>query len=209
MKTALFAIALAVAAQGIGSAQQTASLDLLRRASNPNPTLKSYTASAQLSATLHAVIPIHKNLNGTVYYLKPRRKIVFQNVSGPLSRFKDLASNTPTYDQAMAQYTITPLVDNGTASTYSLVPKNSGSRVKSIAVTVNDQTALIGHAQWSYTNGGSLTFDQTYSNTGAYHLPAKDDISARFPGYSVDGTITFSNYQPNASVSPSIFSSSQ
>jgi hypothetical protein len=30
---------------------QTASLDLLRRATNPNPTLNSYTASAQLSAT--------------------------------------------------------------------------------------------------------------------------------------------------------------
>ncbi len=63
----------------------------------PNPGLKSYTASAQLSATLHAVIPIHKVLDGTVYYLKPKRKIEFENVSGPLSRFKDLAASTPTY----------------------------------------------------------------------------------------------------------------
>jgi hypothetical protein len=34
---------------------------------------------------------------------------------------------------------------------------------------------------------------------------AKGDIAARFPGYSVDGTITFSNYAPNAPVSPSVF----
>ena len=79
-----------------GQAAQTASMDLLRRAADPNPTLTSYTASAQLSAILHALVPIRKNISGTVYYLKPRRKIEFQNVSGALARFKDLASSTPT-----------------------------------------------------------------------------------------------------------------
>lgn len=186
---------------------QTPSLDLLRRAVNPNPTLQSYTASAQLSATLHVIIPDHQTFNGTVYYLKPRRKIEFQNVSGPLSRFKDLASSTPTYDEAAAQYTITPLTDNGTVSTYSLIPKNQGSRVKSVTVTVNNSSALISQAQWSYTNGGKLVFNETYTNVGEFRLPLKADIEARFPGYSVDGTLSFSNYKPNASVSPSVFAS--
>lgn len=186
---------------------QTPSLDLLRRAVNPNPTLQSYTASAQLSATLHVIIPDHQTFNGTVYYLKPRRKIEFANVSGPLSRFKDLAASTPTYDEAAAQYTITPLTDNGTMSTYSLVPKNQGSRVKSVTVTVNNSSALISQAQWSYTNGGKLVFNETYTNVGEFRLPAKADIEARFPGYSVDGTLLFSNYKPNASVSPSVFAS--
>jgi hypothetical protein len=186
---------------------QTASLDLLRRAVNPNPTLQSYTASAQLSATLHVIVPDHQTFNGTVYYLKPRRKIEFQNVSGPLSRFKDLAASTPTYDEAAAQYTITPLIDNGTVSTYSLVPKNQGSRVKSVTVTVNNSSALISQAQWSYTNGGKLVFNETYTNVGEFRLPSKADIEARFPGYSVDGTLSFSDYKPNASVSPSVFAS--
>lgn len=206
MKTIVLAIGSVFALVGATSAP-TASLDLLRRAVNPNPTLQSYTASAQLSATLHVIIPDHKVFNGTVYYLKPRRKIEFQNVSGPLSRFKDLASTTPTYDEAVAQYTITPLTDNGTVSTYSLVPKKQGSRIKSVTVTINDASALVSHAQWLYTNGGKLDFDQTYMNVGAYRLPAKANIAARFPGYSVDGTLTFSNYQPNASVSPSVFAS--
>ena len=184
---------------------QTASLDLLRRAADPNPTLQSYTASAQLSATLHVVIPDHKVFNGTVYYLKPRRKIEFQNVSGPLSRFKDLAASAPTYDQAVAQYTIAPLQDNGATSTYSLVPKNQGSRVKSLTVSVSDSTALINHAEWLYNNGGKLDFDETYTNVGEFRLPSKANVAARFPGYSVDGTLTFSGYKPNASVSPSVF----
>lgn len=203
---AAIVLASLVAVQNARSAQ-TASLELLRRAADPNPTLQSYTASAELSATLHVIIPDHKTFSGTVYYLKPKRKIEFQDVSGPLSRFKALAASAPTYDQAVAQYTITPLQDNGTRSTYSLVPKNPGSRVKSLTVSVSDSSALVSHAQWLYTNGGKLDFDDTYANIGAFRLPVKANIAARFPGYSVDGTLAFSNYKPNASVSPSVFAS--
>ncbi len=191
----------------IGGAGSTPSLALLQRAANPNPTLASYSASAQLSATLHAILPIHKTVNGTVYYLKPNRKIVFQNLSGALAKFKDLAASAPTFDQAMTQYAITPLTDDGTTSTYSAVPKKTGSRVKSITISVNDQSALVTTAHWAYTNGGSLTFSQVYSSVGTFRLPATAQIAARFPGYSVDGTLTFSNYQPNAPVAPSVFAS--
>lgn len=187
---------------------QTASMDLLRRAVDPNPTLESYTASARLDATLHAILPVHKSYDGTVYYLKPKRKIEFENVRGALSRFKDLASSTPTYDEAVASYTITPLGNDGSVSTYSFVPKKSGSRVKSITLTVNDASALVSRAQWFYNNGGKLSFTQTYTNVGEFRLPIKTDIAARFPDYSVDGTISFANYKPNASVSPSVFAAS-
>jgi hypothetical protein len=185
------------------------SMALLARATNPNPALNSYTATAQLSALLHAVIPIHKTFNGSVYYLRPSRKIEFQGVPGALSRFRDLASTTPTYEQATQQYTITPMTDNGTISTYMLVPKNTGSRVKNVTVAIDDRSALFTQAKWNYTNGGTLTFGQAYENIGTYRLPSKAQISARFPGYSVDGTLTFANYQPNATVSPSVFASPQ
>jgi len=182
-------------------------MNLFARATNPNPTLNSYTASAQLAALLHAVIPIHKTLNGTVYYLRPTRKIEFENVPGPLSQFKELAQTTPSYDQAMQDYAITPQTDDGKYSTYSLVPKKPGGRVKSITIVITDRTALLKSAHWFYTNNGSLMFTQHYHTTGNYHLPWKATIEARFPGYSVDGTLTFSNYQLNATVPPSIFAS--
>ncbi|HET6275935.1 MAG TPA: hypothetical protein VFE16_08415 [Candidatus Cybelea sp.] len=201
---------LALTAIAASPAPATApSMALLARATNPNPTLNSYTATAQLSALLHAVIPIHKTFNGSVYYLRPSRKIEFQGVPGALSRFRDLASTTPTYEQATQQYTITPMADTGTVSTYLLVPKNTGSRVKNVTVSIGDQSALFTQAKWNYTNGGTLTFGQTYESVGAYRLPAKAQIAARFPGYSVDGTLTFANYQPNATVSPSVFASPQ
>ena len=178
-------------ARGEALGAQTASLDLLRRATDPNPTLKSYTASAKLDATLHVVIPVHKSFDGTVYYLKPKRSIEFANVSGSLSKFKDLVTSTPSYEGAMKQYTVTPLTDDGSESSYSLVPKKPGSRVKGLILSVNDQSALIERVVWSYTNGGSLRFAQTYGAVSGFALPTKSDIAARFPDYSVDGTITF------------------
>ena len=79
--------------------------------------------------------------------------------------------------------------------------------MKNVVVTVDDRSALLSNAQWNYTNGGTLSFAQAYENVGTYRLPSKATISARFPGYSVDGTLTFSKYQPNAAVSPGVFAS--
>jgi len=182
-----------------------ASLDLLRSAVDPNPTLQSYTASATLSAVLHAIVPVRERFNGTAYYLKPKRKIVFNNVPGPLASFRTLASTTPTYDEAIAEYTITPLTDDGRLSSYSLVPKKTGARVTKLVVTVDDQRALITRAVWSYTNGGKLSFNQAYETTGSYRLATTIDVSARFPEYRVDGTIRLSDFKTNVDIPPSIF----
>jgi hypothetical protein len=207
MRLWAFVILLVALAPLDANPAQMASIDLLRRAANPNPALQSYTASAELSATLHALVPVHKTFKGTVYYLKPRRKIEFQNVSGALSRFKDLASSTPSYEELTTDYTVTPLGDTGALSTYSLVPKKTGSRVEKVTVTVDDALALVRHVQWLYAGGGKLELDQSYAIVGTFQLPAKADIAARFPDYSVDGTISFSGYKPNAPVSPAVFAS--
>lgn len=186
---------------------QTASLDLLRRATNANAGLQSYTATAQLSATLHVLLPVHRTFNGTVYYLKPRREIKFDNVTGTLKRFKDLASSMPSYEELVTDYTVTPLDDAGTVSNYALVPKDAGSRIKSVTVTVDDAQAIVLHCEWLYKNGGRLDLTQTYVTVGVFQLPQKADIAARFPGYSVDGVLEITNYNPNAPVSPDVFAS--
>lgn len=196
-----------IAATSPPAANRVPPMSLLQRATNPNPSLNSYVAQAQLSAILHALIPIHKSFSGTVYYLRPKRKIELQGVPGPLSQFKDLVTTTPTYEEAMQQYTITPKTDNGKLSTYSLVPKATGGRVKELLLTISDNKAFMRTAQWNYTNGASLVFTQTYMKVGDFQLPRKADINAHFPGYSVQGTLTFSNYQPNAAVAPSVFAS--
>ena len=194
--------ALGVLICNASSPAATASLDLLKRATKLNPSLNSYTASATLTARLRTGLPLRKTLNGTVYYLKPRRRIAFENVPPPLRQFSSLMAAAPTYEEAAAKYTITPQSDDGKRSTYMLVPKASGSRVKSVTVIVDDATAVVPQVAFDYTDGGKLTFDQTYAPVESYTLPTKAQIVARFPKYSADGTLDFSNYKPNAPVTP-------
>ncbi|MGB8266936.1 MAG: hypothetical protein WCE44_11465 [Candidatus Velthaea sp.] len=181
--------------------------NLLQKAIDPNPGLHSYVAAASLAAELHAVVPLRKTFAGTDYYLRPNQKIVFDDVPGPLRRFRALASTVPTYQEVRADYTATPLSDDGTVSRYSLVPVKPDRRVSGLELTIDDRTALITRAVWSYTDGGRLSFDQKYVPVGAFRLPREETISARFPGYNVDGTLTFSDYRLDTAIPPAIFAS--
>jgi hypothetical protein len=175
-------------------------MDLFARATDPNPTLNSYTASARLSATLRGTTATRQTFSGTVYYQRPNRTIDFIGVRGPLSRFVNLVSTMPSYEQAMLRYAITPISDDGKSSSYRLVPRKKGEGVKSLIVTISDASALLKRATWNYSGGGTLSFVQTYAGVGTFRLPAKATISARLPNYRADGTLTFTKYQPNAAI---------
>jgi hypothetical protein len=106
-----------------------------------------------------------------------------------------LTTTTPTLDEAAAMNTISPVSDDGEHAVYSLIPKDTTTRVRSLTITVDDETALIARSVWSYRTGGSLTVDETYGTFGRFHLPNKIQISARFPSYGADGTVEFTNYR--------------
>lgn len=198
-------LALATAAVLLEAASPPASPDLLQRALDPNPSLRTYVASASLAAELHVLVPVHETFAGTAYYLKPKRKIVFSNVSGALARFKELAASTPTYEELSADYRTTLVSDDGTTSKYTLIPSQPGRRVTRVTLQIDDAAALVARVTWSYSDGGRLSFKQTYETVGAFRLPSQEDISARFPGYSVDGVLRLTNYEPNAPISPASF----
>jgi hypothetical protein len=174
-------------------------LDLLQSALNPNPTLKTYIATAELVAQTHP-LPLKRTFHGTVYYVAPTRKIVFDSVAGMLSRFQSLTMNTPTWAQAKRDYTISTSGDDGKTSTFTLVPTKSGGRVTSLVVLVDDATALVSRVVYRYHDGSVLSFDQRYQAAGTFQVPAAIDVSAHFPAYSVDAKIRFSDYHTNVPV---------
>jgi hypothetical protein len=175
-------------------------LHLLQMAMNPNPTLKSYIATAELVAQTHP-LPLKRTFHGTAYYVAPTRKIVFDNLPGFLSRFQTLTTSAPTWAQAKRDYTISPSGDDGETSTFTLVPTTSGGHVTSVVVLVDDAAALVSRFVYHYRDGSTLSFNQRYQTVGAFHVPAATDISAHFPGYSVEGKIRFTNYRTNVPVS--------
>jgi hypothetical protein len=191
----------------VGSMLQTASLDTLRSAIDPNPALQSYTAAATLVARVHTLVPLQQRFTGTAYYVKPKQRIVFADVPPQLAQFRALDASVPTYAEASASYVIEPLANDGRASTYELVPKKTGSRVTSLVVTVGGDTGLIKSAVWKYANGGQLTFTQQYQTIGAYRLPSTINVEARFPGYTIDGVIQLTGYQTNVDVPNAVFTS--
>lgn len=184
----LFALLLALAPAG--------NLHLLQMAMNPNPTLKSYIATADLVAKTSR-LPLSRTFHGTAYYVAPTQKIVFDNVPGFLSRFQSLTTTAPTWAQAQRDYTISPSGDDGKTSTFTLFPTASGGRVTSVVVLVDDAAALVSRFVYHYRDGSTLSFDQRYQTVGAFHVPAATDISAHFPGYSVEGKIRFMAYRTN------------
>jgi hypothetical protein len=175
-------------------------LDLLKTALNPNPTLKSYIATAELVAQTRPM-PLKRTFHGTAYYLAPTQKIVFDHVPGMLSRFQALSTNTLTWAQAKKDYAISPSGDDGKTSTFTLVPTTSGGRVTSLVVLVDDAAALMSRVVYHYRDGSVLSFDERYQTVGAFHVPAATNISAHFPGYSVEGMIRFTEYRTNVPVS--------
>jgi hypothetical protein len=187
---------------------QAASLNLLRAALDPNPTLQSYIARATLVARVHP-LPIAKKFTGTAYYVKPKAKIVFDHVPPVLNSLRALDMTTPTFADATANYAITPLTNDGRSSTFGLDPKHAGSRVKSLVLTLDDDAAVITNAVWSYTNGGSLRFKWQRTTIGIYRVPSTIQIAASFPGYAIDGVIQLSNYRMNVGVPPDVFEAAQ
>jgi hypothetical protein len=179
---------------------------LLPVALDPNPALRSYVASATLVARAHP-IPLARTFTGVAYYERPTRKIVFDSVPRALSALKTLETTIPSYTQATADYVIAPLGDDGKASTFSLTPK-APRRVTAITVTVDDTAHLILHAVWKYQDGSTLTVDEHYSAVGLFRLQSSIDVSARFHGYSVDGTIRLTGYRTNVDVPQNVFSPS-
>jgi hypothetical protein len=179
---------------------------LLPLALDPNPALHSYVANATLVARAHP-IPLARKFTGVAYYERPTRKIVFESVPRALSAFKTLETTIPSYAQATTDYVIAPIGDDGKASTFSLTPKAAG-RVTGLMVTVDDTARLIAHAVWTYRDGSTLTVDEHYAPGGPFRLQSSIDVSARFHGYSVDGTIQLTGYRTNVDLPQTVFTPS-
>lgn len=168
--------------------------DLLMSALDPNPGLNTYTAAALLNVTLHAGLPVHKTFTGTMYYNRPTQRLVLNNANGALSKYKDMRMTLPSKDEVFQEYTLTSTNDDGTTSKFVFTPKATNSRVQTVTVSVLDGTKLIHDVRWGYTNGSSLVIAPAFEKVSDYNLAPHEDITARFPGYSVDATLNLSNY---------------
>jgi hypothetical protein len=178
----------------LAAAPAPPSSDLLTSAIDPNPSLTTYTATAKLDLTLHAGLPVHKTLHGTMYYNRPTQRIVLDDANGVLTKYKDMRMTLPSKDELFREYTLTSTSDDGSNTHFILTPKKQDARVATVTLSVDDGQKLIHDVRWAYKNGSSLQITPVFQKLSDYTLIAHEDVAARFPGYSVDGALALSGY---------------
>ena len=205
------ALALTLAAP-LSAAPQTgpAMLDehnngLFKRMIALNGGLRTYTAAVHLDVAMKSFPFISPSIDGNVYYEKPdKTAIVFETVPALASQFKKVYPRLDPPAAWMTLYDIAVMSDDGTTTLFRLRPKKNG-RVDHLDVKVDDATATVRSYSWTYKDGGSISFDQSFTSIAGNYLPEKQTGHVDLPAYKADVTSAFSNYKLNVSIAPSIF----
>ena len=196
---ALCALALSVPRGG------QASPDMLARMSALNPRLHSYTATIHVDIALHTFPYLSPSLDGTYYHKEPSKdKISFNTVPAIAKQFDKIYPRVESPSQWNRRFRVTNEGDNGSVTTFKLVPRIRG-RVDHITASVDDKTATISQLRWDYNDGGFATLDQSFTTVDGNYVPKAQTGHVEVPNYKADVTSSFSNFKLNPPLSDSVF----
>jgi hypothetical protein len=207
IRTGVFRTALTVAlvAGSFGAGSAADSSTVYARMQQLNAGLKSYQADFHVDVTTHGFPFISPSLDGKAYYVQPdKNAVVFQSVPALANAFKKVYPQLEPPSEWPAIYDVTPAGDDGTTSTFKLVRKKNG-RIDHVDVTVDDKTATVSSMAYIYKDGGSVSFQQTYSSINGNYVIAKQTGKVDLPQYHADVASTFTNYKLNVPVDPQVF----
>lgn len=178
---------------------------LFKRMVALNSGVRSYTADVHLDVALKTFPYISPSIDGAVYFKKPDKTvIVFDTVPALASQFKKVYPKVDPPGVWSTLYDVAVIGDDGTTTLFRLRPKKNG-RVDHLDVRVDDPTATIRAYSWTYKDGGSISFDQSFTSIGGNYLVDKQSGHVDLPAYKADITSAFSNYKLNVAVADSVF----
>ena len=178
---------------------------LYKRAVALNAAVRTYKADVHLDVALKTFPYISPSLDGNVYYKKPdKQAVVFDTVPALASQFKKVYPKVDPPSRWLALYEIGVVGDADGATVYRLVPKKNG-RVEHLDVRVDDSNATIKGYTWTYKDGGSVTFDQSYTSVNGAFLIDKQTGHVELPAYKADVVSNFRNYKLNVAIDDAVF----
>lgn len=212
MKRFSVVVACVVALFGVGRAgaeQTILPLDtnspLFKRMIALNAAVRSYRADVHLDVALKTFPYISPSLDGNVYYKKPDREaVVFDTVPALASQFKKVYPKVDPPTRWLALYDVGVVGDANGSTTFRLVPKKNG-RVDHLDVRVDDTSATIASYAWTYKDGGTVSFDQQFTNLSGAYLVEKQTGHVELPAYKADVTSNFKNYKLNVAIDDTVF----
>jgi len=181
-----------------------ASSALVQRMAAVNPNLQSYTASLHVVIAFHT-LPLSPTLNGSYYFKRPdKQAVVFDSVPILAQQFQKIYPKIDPPATWQERYDVAIQSSNGGTTMLRLTPKRSG-RVAHLDVAVDDASAMPSSFTWTYVDGGTVSFDQTYERVGGNYLVRSQSGRVNLPSYNADVTTTFSNFQINVPVPDTVF----
>lgn len=174
--------------------------------------LSSYEVPVTIAGSVRvAIISVPVHMTGTQYYKAPDQQALHLNNPPSYARgLGDTLSTMGTPQTWLRDYAISAPASqpHGHHTAYVLIgtPKKSGSRVKSMTMSVSASTYVIESINFAYNNGASLvvTFIH-HTGISQYRLARSATVVAHFPGYSGNATINYGNYQLNQPIPASVF----
>jgi hypothetical protein len=204
MKTAAALFVLAALATPAPPAR--ASGDLLARMAAVNPTLRTFVATMHANVTLKTFPFLNVALVGTYYHKEPdQTKIVFTSgVPMVAQQFDKLYAHIVSPSHWSQVYTVNVVSDDGTKTTFRLVPRKRGN-VDHIDAVADDATATVESMRWNYDNGGYAEMHDRYGHAGGNLVVMSQVGHVQEPGYTADITSTIDNYSINVSIPDTVF----
>ena len=174
-----------------------------------NAHLKSYQADVHVDAAMKSFPPISPSFDGTLYFKQPdKQAVVFQTVPVLAGQLKKVYPHVEPPALWPQIYTMSLIGDDSGVTTIRLVPKKHG-RVAHLDIKADDANATIKNMTWTYEDGGSITFDQTFTTISGNYLVKSQTGHVDLPSYKADVKSAFTNYKLNVPVSDDVFKEQQ
>jgi outer membrane lipoprotein-sorting protein len=195
-----------IAALFVSASPAPAAGDLLARMSALNPSLHAFTATMHANVVMKSFPFLSASLTGTYYHKEPdKTKVVFTSgVPLVASQFDKLYAHIESPSQWQSVYNVTVSSDDGTVTTFRLVPRKHGN-VDSIDAKVDDKTATVTSMRWTYANGGYAEMTNHYGTVDGNTVVTSQTGHVEEPGYIADITSTIDHYAINPDLSDSVF----
>ncbi len=196
----------AIVAYAVAPLPTQANDDLLSRAAAVNPTLHSYSATLHAHVALTTFPFISTDLVGTYYHKDPNKdKLeITSGLPGIASQFSKLYPHIVSPQQWPAVFSVKRGTDDGTTTTYTLVPRKRGN-IDHIDAGISDKDATVSSMEWHYYNGGSALMKNTYSKVNGNVVVTAQTGSVDEPSYKGNVTSTLDGYSMNPTLADGIF----
>ena len=170
-----------------------------------NAGLKSYQADLHVDVTTHGFPYISPSLDGRAYFEQPdKNAVVFETVPALASQFKKVYPQLEPASEWSQVYDVTPLADDGTTSQFRLIRKKNG-RIDHVEVSVDDRTATVTSMAYIYKDGGTISFQQSYSLVDGNYVIKAQTGKVDLPQYHADVASSFTNYKLNVRIDQQVF----